>query len=138
MKSKLSLFTILGLAACCWAGFAQNNEPAPSPGDNSAAGNQVQPATPPATDGSAAKPDSAAPAPANAAEAPTPAGGLVAANEPPKAEAPKADANATTNAVDANATTNASSAAVIPLIVMDDVPLTDAIKNLARQAGLNY
>jgi len=28
--------------------------------------------------------------------------------------------------------------AVIPLIVMDDVPLTDAIKNLARQAGLNY
>jgi len=27
---------------------------------------------------------------------------------------------------------------VIPLIVMDDVPLTDAIRNLARQAGLNY
>lgn len=27
---------------------------------------------------------------------------------------------------------------VIPLIVMDDVPLTDAIKNLARQANLNY
>src|SRR5436853_1781552 len=130
MKSKLSLFTILGLAACCWAGFAQNNEPAA--GDNSAAGDKaVQPATPPATD--------PAPAPASAAEAPaTPAGGLVAANEPPKAEAPKTDANATTNAADANATTNGSSGAVIPLIVMDDVPLTDAIKNLARQAGLNY
>ncbi|MFO1487138.1 MAG: hypothetical protein U1F65_01550 [Verrucomicrobiota bacterium] len=28
--------------------------------------------------------------------------------------------------------------AIIPLIVMDDVPLTDAIKNLARQASLNY
>ena len=28
--------------------------------------------------------------------------------------------------------------AVIPLIVMDDVPLTDAIRNLARQAGINY
>lgn len=27
---------------------------------------------------------------------------------------------------------------VIPLIVMDDVPLLDAIKNLARQAGINY
>lgn len=27
---------------------------------------------------------------------------------------------------------------IIPLIVMDEVPLTDAIKNLARQAGLNY
>jgi len=87
MKSKLSLFTILGLAACCWAGFAQNNEPAPS-GDNSAAGNQVQPATPPATDPTAAKPASADSAAATPAEAP--AGGLVAANEPPKADAPKA------------------------------------------------
>jgi len=28
--------------------------------------------------------------------------------------------------------------AVIPLIVMDDVPLTDAIRNLARQANRNY
>lgn len=28
--------------------------------------------------------------------------------------------------------------AMIPLIVMDEVPLTDAIKNLARQAELNY
>lgn len=28
--------------------------------------------------------------------------------------------------------------AVIPLIVIDDLPLTDAIRNLARQAGLNY
>src|SRR4029077_21100933 len=26
----------------------------------------------------------------------------------------------------------------ITLIVLDDVPLTDAIKNLARQAGINY
>jgi type II secretory pathway component GspD/PulD (secretin) len=33
-------------------------------------------------------------------------------------------------------TTNAS--ATIPLIVMDEVPLTDAIKNLARQANINY
>lgn len=49
---------------------------------------------------------------------------------------------ATTNAP---ATTNtpaesasAQTGGVIPLIVMDDVPLTDAIRNLARQAGLNY
>ncbi len=27
---------------------------------------------------------------------------------------------------------------VVPLIVIDDVPLIDAVKNLARQAGLNY
>src|ERR1041385_1998507 len=139
MKSKLSLFTIRGLAACCWAGFAQNNEPAPT-GDKPAAGDQVQPATPPATDPAAAKPegtpapDAAAPAANKVAEAPAPAapgGNLVAANEPPKADAPKADANAASS-------TNATSGAVIPLIVMDDVPLTDAIKNLARQARPNY
>ncbi len=31
-----------------------------------------------------------------------------------------------------------SASGIIPLIVMDDVPLVDAIKNLARQANLNY
>jgi type II secretory pathway component GspD/PulD (secretin) len=51
---------------------------------------------------------------------------VVAANNPPPTPAPTAIG------------TNATSAVVIPLIVMDDVPLTDAIKNLARQAGLNY
>jgi type II secretory pathway component GspD/PulD (secretin) len=33
---------------------------------------------------------------------------------------------------------NAQPDAIIPLIVMDDVPLTDAIRNLARQSGRNY
>ena len=33
--------------------------------------------------------------------------------------------------------TNAN-AEIIPLIVIDDVPLVDAVKNLARQAGLNF
>src|SRR5262245_48601483 len=54
-------------------------------------------------------------------------------------------AEATTNATTEVTVTTEPSAAVlstnstvIPLIVMDDVPLTDAIKNLARQAGLNY
>ena len=37
-----------------------------------------------------------------------------------------------------NAEPVAPAAVVIPTIVMDEVPLTDAIKNLARQAGLNY
>ncbi len=50
-------------------------------------------------------------------------------------------APAATPAADAAAAAQAAPAtpgSVIPLIVMDDVPLTDAIKNLARQAGLNY
>lgn len=36
------------------------------------------------------------------------------------------------------ATTTPSVIPSIPLIVMDEVPLTDAIKNLARQANINY
>jgi type II secretory pathway component GspD/PulD (secretin) len=60
----------------------------------------------------------------------------------PAATAP-ADATAQVVATDAAAASAATNApaqpgAIIPLIVMDDVPLTDAIKNLARQAGLNY
>jgi len=38
----------------------------------------------------------------------------------------------------ASATKSGRAAEVIPLIVMDDLPLTDAIRNLARQAGINY
>src|SRR5438105_9318136 len=122
MKSKLSLFTILGLVACCWAGFAQNNEPAPT-GDNNAAGDQaVQPATPPTTDSTAAKPDGApagdnAAAPAKLAEAPASAAApLVAANEPAKADAPKTDATKPEANAPANAAANATnSGAVIPL-----------------------
>ncbi len=79
-----------------------------------------------------------------------------ATNTPPADTAPVAPAatpspaataagDQTTNsapAVSTNAAPAASSqhdpSAIIPLIVMDEVPLTDAIKNLARQAGLNY
>ena len=58
------------------------------------------------------------------------------------APAPAADVTATP-AVEATTTTVtvapvAPAAVIIPTIVMDEVPLTDAIKNLARQAGLNY
>jgi type II secretory pathway component GspD/PulD (secretin) len=59
----------------------------------------------------------ASPAQAPAAEAPAPAAAPEAANA---------------------ASSPAQTGAVIPLIVMDDVPLTDAIRNLARQSGINY
>jgi len=81
----------------------------------------------------------------------TPAAAPAAA---PATTAPQDNATATTNAAapttapaDTAAATNApadtTAAApqtnnLIPLIVMDEVPLTDAIKNLARQASLNY
>ena len=56
----------------------------------------------------------------------------LAQTNPPAAEVPDSGpALAATNSP-------AQGGTVIPLIVMDEVPLTDAIGNLARQAGLNY
>jgi type II secretory pathway component GspD/PulD (secretin) len=49
------------------------------------------------------------------------------------AGAPEASLVTTEPTVAAN-----ESIATIPLIVMDEVPLTDAVKNLARQANINY
>lgn len=47
-------------------------------------------------------------------------------------------ADAPPPAPEAATPSNAQPDAIIPLIVMDDVPLTDAIRNLARQSGRNY
>jgi type II secretory pathway component GspD/PulD (secretin) len=97
------------------------------------------PAAAPAADASATT--STVAAPAVSAEAAAPAVAANTAAESTNA-APAATTTADTNAapVTAAAAANATPqpGAVIPLIVMDDVPLTDAIKNLARQAGLNY
>ena len=141
MKSKLSLLTTLTLLVFTTAAFAkddaQANQPAanaaPAPtasADNSASANTGAPQTPAAPAAEAPKDStvSSSTAITPSAEAP-----VVAANNPP---ATPAQAPATPVPV-APATTN-TAAPVIPLIVMDDVPLTDAIKNLARQAGLNY
>jgi type II secretory pathway component GspD/PulD (secretin) len=96
------------------AGFAQNNPPtgdtqASETNTNTPAAAPV--ATPPAT-------DAAAPAAAPAQpEVATPVADVVT---PPAAG------------------TNVQPGAVIPIIVMDEAKLRDAIQNLARMAGLNY
>jgi type II secretory pathway component GspD/PulD (secretin) len=117
-------------------------------------------ATPPAEAGAApapepmqvaqadqATPPAAAPVadPATATNAPTaepvPAANATAADPALATNAPVATSEASlgTNAPAAgDAAAEGSPNTLIPLIVMDDVPLTDAIKNLARQAGLNY
>ena len=51
----------------------------------------------------------------------------------PKPEEPKPDAAATPAATPAP-----GAGEVVPLIVIDEVPLTDAIRNLARQSNLNF
>ena len=73
----------------------------------------------------------------NSAAADTTAAAPAATTAPATTDAPAATTAAPSEADSTNAAP-AAAAVVIPTIVMDEVPLTDAIKNLARQAGLNY
>ena len=140
MKRKLCILTLVGLAAAGMAAFAQDNPP---PADS-------QPATPAPAANTSTNTDSGQPAQPTAAETPAATANVAAADTVAQAAtqpaadaaaqpAPAATDSATTPAATDSATNApAQPGAVIPLIVMDDVPLTDAIKNLSRQAGLNY
>ena len=122
MKRILLSLTLVGIVATRLAGFAQTTS---SAGDTNAA-----PATATQNTAPAVAPADKAPAsPPSASEAAQPA---APASNPPAAEAAPAPASA------ANTGTTAQPGTLIPLIVMDDVPLTDAIRNLARQAGINF
>lgn len=111
------------------------NEPAPA-----------APATPEAPATPAAPAEAPAVTPATPAVEQTPATPAVPAvveqTPPAPANGVLPATSLTTNAVAAAAAdvvqTNALGAELVPLIVIDDVPLLDAVKNLARQAGLNY
>jgi type II secretory pathway component GspD/PulD (secretin) len=135
--SNLKTISACGLAAlliavgpACFHASAQpvyapidlaTNSSAAAPATSSATANVV------VTTNSAAA-DTAAPVAAAPAAAPT---------TTPDTTAATATASVTMDASATNAPA-APTAVVIPTIVMDEVPLTDAIKNLARQAGLNY
>lgn len=163
MKAKLCIVTLVGLVAFSLAACAQTNS---TSGDTPATNASVQtndvaqPATAATNDAAQqapASPDTAQTAAStNAAPAAAPTNAVGAADAAAVTNATLADAATATNAVapdaaaqpavpatDATAAMSPTNApaepgAIIPLIVMDDVPLTDAIKNLARQAGLNY
>ncbi len=122
------------LLACCLAlatTVLGQNEPAPA-----------TPATPetPAAPATPATPVAPAEAPAVTPAAPaveqTPATPATPAVEPAAAK-PATSAVPAVPAADL-VETNSAGAELVPLIVIDDVPLLDAVKNLARQAGLNY
>src|SRR5579883_2882887 len=117
MKLKHAILSLVALTAACTVASAQTNAPA--------ADTNQPPAAPAAS----------TPAPVTQADATaaTAVGNL--AQAAPAATAAPAPA-AQPAAADSSASHDPS--AVIPLIVMDEVPLTDAIKNLARQAGINY
>jgi type II secretory pathway component GspD/PulD (secretin) len=121
MKRKLCIFTLVGLVASSFAAFAQTTTPTST--DTQPAGTNSSVAAPPVE---VAQAQTAAPESAASSTNATLADAQSAASSAPAA-APADGAGG-----------SAQPGAVIPLIVMDDVPLTDAIKNLARQAGLNY
>ena len=161
MKSKLILSLILSALAVTLTSLAEETTNS-VPKTIVASDTSAPAATATATNAPAAVPDAAAPAPApaaapataattNAPAAAPEATAPVAASAPvqiasasaetpakPQAATPASPAPATTPAADTTTSTNHDPAAVIPLIIMDEVPLTDAIKNLARQANLNY
>ncbi len=139
MKSKLCILTLVGLAAWSLAAIAQDSPPAGDLQSTNTTVISTNDPAPPASENKeaapAAKNDTAPAAEAKDAAADTNVVQMAAAETP--ATAPAADATATNSmTIQTNATSEPGG--VIPLIVMDDVPLTDAIKNLARQAGLNY
>jgi type II secretory pathway component GspD/PulD (secretin) len=140
MKSKIIIAMVGGLLACSLAVTAQENSPAVQDTEAASTNAQVQPdpgATPPAAAGESVAANQSAAQPEASGEA-------SATNSAAMAEAaPENQAAAVTNednavAAAAPAESDQTNAAIIPLIVMDDVPLTDAVKNLARQANLNY
>ena len=164
MKNKILLPLLACLASVSLSLAAEDNAPAPVefPVGQPAPAAPVEPvASPaPASESSpAAKgtkeagpaapaPETSAPAPAVENPAPSPTLGSalpVAAREPQAstngvpedpstAAAPGAGAGGAPPAGSPGASPND----VVPLIVIDDVPLTDAIRNLARQSGLNF
>ncbi|HEX5223122.1 MAG TPA: hypothetical protein VFZ59_26425, partial [Verrucomicrobiae bacterium] len=81
--------------------------------------------------------DPVATPPATAEPAATPAVETTPAT-PADTPAPTDAAAPAPAAAETDAATPAAAEAVIPLIQFQDVPLTTAIDNLARQAGINY
>lgn len=134
MKVKQYMLALVGLVAWSLAAVAQTTPPAGElPASTASVTNNADGAQPAAEakDAPAATPQ-AQPTGTDLAQAAT-------TNAPAAdaAPAPAADTSGT-NAPAAQATGTNQPGAVITLITMDDVPLTDAIKNLSRQAGLNY
>jgi type II secretory pathway component GspD/PulD (secretin) len=120
MKRKLCIFTLVGLVAWSFDALAQTTTSAGQPATASTSITSTNDAA------------QAQPAPDSAASTNAPA-----ATPAPDAAATPVAATPAAAPADA-AAAPPQPGGIIPLIVMDDVPLTDAIKNLARQAGLNY
>jgi type II secretory pathway component GspD/PulD (secretin) len=138
MKSKIRFLSLIGVIALSLTALAQSDTAPAS--DGSTNNTQASPAAEPADTAQATDVAQAAPAPdaAPAADAAAAAPAVETAAAAPAADAAEAAPAAEGAAAPAQGDVPVQPGALIPLIVMDDVPLTDAIRNLARQAGLNY
>ena len=145
MKKIVYTLLLAGLASALIA-QAQTNTAAPGqPVDNTNAAVAAPPTTNSAPEATPAPEAAPTPASTDTNLPPTAAGAPVAdTNNPPAATAAVTDTNmppaasAATNAEPTTATNATASAETIPLIQFSDVPITTAIENLARQAGINY
>jgi len=151
MNKKLTVL-LIGLVTSGLTSFGQdNNPPAPPPADNTKPA-ETQPA-PPAPGDPVPAPAPAAPEPGT----PPPATPTVDQQAPPATPAEGApqtpavnidgatvvnareiEASKPADAKPADAAGGDKKDETVPLIVIDDVPLTDAIRNLARQSNLNF
>ena len=144
MKKHLTAL-LLGLTASALVCLAQDDKapnpvpdlppPAPAPGTPEPSAPAPAPELPAPATPEAPTPPPAAPTPAEVAPTPPaqPDALGVKAREPADNVAP---ADKPTGAAAQDPAAKADEP--VPLIVIDDVPLTDAIRNLARQAGLNF
>src|SRR5215471_17740089 len=137
MKLKLCTITVVGLVTWSFATYAQDTPPAAElQNTNASVATTNDAAQTQAAQADPAPANTNAPSAEAAAQTNAPAADAAQQVTATDASAAPADAVATTAVADTNAP--AGPGGTIPLIVMDDVPLTDAIKNLARQAGINY
>jgi type II secretory pathway component GspD/PulD (secretin) len=129
MKHKLFMLALMGTLAF------QQNAMTQTTTDTNAVSPAVQPVAPAATDTATATATNDTAAATVTATNDTTA--VTATNAPATAVPAVATAATDTNAAPAG-TNGAPVTAAIPLIEFQDVPLTVAIENLARQAGINY
>ena len=144
MKTKILIATLLGCLAWQHGALSQTDTMATNPPSPDAVAPTSQSGAASTNEASAAPAINTPAAPvAGATDAPAAAANPTAAPGADTADASGANVTNTPAAPDvtsSNETASAQPAAppTIPLIQFQDVPITTAIENLARQAGINY
>ncbi len=147
MKTKILIATLLGCLTWQQGALSQTDTIATNP----ATTDQVAPVSQPVgttdsnqvtgtvADNPSATPTATDAAAPTAAAAATTDASMTSSNEAAAATAPTVEVpGASTNEAASAASPQPSAPASIPLIQFQDVPITTAIENLARQAGINY